>query len=139
MPIKPDNMPWITPYLTVKDADKAVEFYQEAFAFELANEPEQDDNGHIIHAELKYNTSLIMVDLEGACVFNTAKPPITSKIESPVGLYVYYANVDQQFQHALACGAKEIMEPQDMPWGDRIAKLSDLDEHSWIFATQIQT
>ena len=35
MPPKREGFGWISPSLTVKDADKAVEFYQKAFGFEL--------------------------------------------------------------------------------------------------------
>ena len=31
---KPDNMPWLTPYLTVKDAKASLAFYEQAFGFE---------------------------------------------------------------------------------------------------------
>ena len=33
-PAKPANAAWLSPYLTVKDADAAIDFYQKAFGFE---------------------------------------------------------------------------------------------------------
>lgn len=34
-PYKPENIPALFPYLTVRNAEKAVEFYEKAFGFRV--------------------------------------------------------------------------------------------------------
>ena len=63
--IKPDEYPWIVPFVNVRDPAKALAFYESALGFERANVNEQD--GKIVHAELKYRDQVVlMVVPEGA-------------------------------------------------------------------------
>src|SRR5579871_5065379 len=112
------GMTWLSPYLTVKDAAKALEFYQQAFGF-IKHLALADDNGKITHGEVKHNDAVIMFGPEGAND-NPAKAPATLKAVSPVGLYIYCEDADAQFKRAIAAGATAVREPMDAFWGDRI-------------------
>ena len=62
-PAKPDNMPWLTPCLTVKDPDASVAFYNKAFGFEKRFSMPGPD-GHTVHAEVTWRDGVIMLGPE---------------------------------------------------------------------------
>lgn len=127
--------PAIIPYLMVKDVDRAIDFYQKAFGFTLPQEPMRDQDGTASHAEMRYNDCVIMVGKEGAYGF-PHRAPRTSGIPSPISLYVYYPDIDAQYEHAIKNGATSLAAPEDMFWGDRMARLTDPDGYEWSIATQ---
>jgi uncharacterized glyoxalase superfamily protein PhnB len=132
---KHPTMPWLTPYLTVRDSVKAIEFYEEAFGFRL-REAAKGVGGAITHVEMtRHHTgALIMFGPEGASG-STVKAPVTGGFTSAVSLYVYCDDVDALFARATAAGATVGMPLQDSHWGDRLCKLIDPDGHVWNFAT----
>lgn len=132
-PARPAGTPWLSPYLVVKDADAALDFYQRAFGFEKRCAI-PGPNGKTGHAEMVWQEALIMFGPEGAC---NAKSPATSGIDSPVNLYAYCDDVDALYARATKAGAKSVLPPQEMFWGDRMCKLLDPDGHSWSFATNV--
>lgn len=131
---KPADAPWIIPYLTVKDVDQSLDFYQKAFGFEKKfSMPGQ--NGRTAHAEMVWQGSTFMLGGEGGP--NPCRTPTSSGTRSPVSLYVYCQDVDQMYKRAVAEGAKSEAQPQDMFWGDRMCSVTDPDGHSWSFATNV--
>jgi PhnB protein len=130
---KPPHYPQLMPYLTVKDADKSMQFYCEAFGF-TEHQPPMLDNGKIVHASIRLDDCVVMLGAQGA-FGSTKTTPITSGAQSPVGFYVYVANVDDFFQNAVANGAKEINAPEEMFWGDKTCCLKDINGYEWTFAT----
>jgi len=133
---RPANVPWLIPYLTVQDVDKAADFYVKAFKFE-AKELVPGEDGTTWHAELIYQDQMIMLGKENAWG-NTTKPPVSNGIESPMGLYLYTQDVDKFYQQALANEAQSVSKPEDMFWGDRMCRLKDLDGFIWSFGTHLQ-
>ena len=138
-PARPAGAPWLMPYLTVKDVDAALDFYQRAFGFEKRMAmPGADGRTH--HAEVSWKEAVIMFGPEtyhegsSAC---KAKAPATSGVDSPVGLYLYCDDVDAFHARATKAGAKSVMAPQDMFWGDRLCSVRDPDGHNWTFATNV--
>lgn len=132
---RPAKAPWITPYVMVKDVDKAVDFYEKAFGFEKL-EVVKGEHNTSLHAELQYKDHLIMFGKSGA-YGGTSKTPHESGIESPMNLYLYCENVDNFHDHALKTGAKSLDAPADMFWGDRMCRLQDPDGYIWCFATHL--
>ncbi len=126
-----EGMPWVSPYLTVRDAGAALAFYASAIGFQRRNALE--DGGRVVHAEMIYRDMVIMLGPEGA-FGGFAKAPASGGFHSPVNLYVYCEDVDNLFKRALACGARVIFPPTDMVWGERVCKLLDPDGHVWSFA-----
>lgn len=130
---RPEGVTWVSPYITVKDADRAVNFYEKAFHFEKRDMvPGQD--GTTWHAELKYKDQLLMLGKEGVWGGQTLSPQ-TSRVESPMNLYLYCEDVDAFHKHAIANGAESVGQPEDMFWGDRMCRLKDPDGYVWCFAT----
>jgi uncharacterized glyoxalase superfamily protein PhnB len=126
----------VIPYFVVKDADAAIAFYQTAFGFEKHMAMAGPD-GKTGHAELRFRDSMIM--LGPACSSSEwpHKPPVLSKVASPITLYIYCDDVDALFARATAAGAKAIKPPQDQFYGDRTCTLEDPDGYWWSFATNV--
>ena len=134
-PARPEGMPWLSPYLTVRDASAAIAFYEKAFGFKTKNVMPGPD-GKPGHVEMSWKDALIMLASEGA-FGGTCKAPATSGALSPVTLYVYCDDVDALHAKATAAGAKTAFPPTTMFWGDRLCKLTDPDGHVWNFATNV--
>ena len=132
---RPDDMPWLVPYLVVKDADKALDFYERAFGFARRNAMTGDD-GKTTHAEVVYKDQVVMFAPEGA-YGSPARAPASLGATAAVTLYVYCEDVDALCRRAEAAGAAVAMAPADMFWGDRMCSLIDPDGHAWNFATHI--
>lgn len=134
-PARPPDMPWLSPYLIVKDADAALDFYLRAFGFEKKMAI-PGPNGKAMHAEVRWHDMVVMFGPEGN-PGNTSKSPAATGIPSPVGLYVYCDDVDALYARATKAGAKGLTAPVDMFYGDRVCKLADQDGHLWSFATNV--
>jgi PhnB protein len=125
----PEGYHSVTPYLIVRNAAQAIEFYKKAFgATELMRFPGPD--GKIAHAEIKIGDSPVMLADEGA----EYKSP-QSVGESSVGLMIYVPDVDKTFNQAVSAGAKSTRAVQDQFYGDRSGNLTDPFGHKWILAT----
>src|SRR5438128_11618082 len=60
----PDGFHTLTPHLTVRDAEKAIDFYQKAFGAEVRGKNHAPDGKKIIHASLKIGDSMLMLNDE---------------------------------------------------------------------------
>lgn len=123
-----------TPYLTVKGAAEAIEFYKRAFGAEEAFRMPGPE-GKIVHAEIIIGNSHLMLADES----NNAetRAPQTLKGTSS-GVFLYVEDVDATFQQALKAGAKQNQAVEDMFWGDRFGKLTDPYGHVWMLATHVE-
>lgn len=125
----------VTAYLTVPDAQAALDYYQAAFGFEPGEAMGPD--GKILHASMTYHgTHVIMFGPESA-PWTKLKAPVTSGSEAPVGLYLYHPDVATLLKQAVAAGGELLMEPEDQFWGDRIARVKDPFGYEWTLATKV--
>jgi len=130
----PEGYHSITPYLIIKGAANAIEFYQNAFG---ATEFMRLDGpgGSVAHAELQIGDSRIMLGDE--CPDMNALAP-QSPGSSGVGICLYVENVDEIVQQAIDAGAKVQRPLTDQFYGDRSATLEDPFGHVWTVATHIE-
>lgn len=127
----PDGYHSVTPYLSIKGAAEAIEFYKRAFnATELFRLVAP--SGVIGHAEIKIGDSPIM--LADPCEEDAFRSP-QSLGGSSVGLHVYVEDVDALFDRAVDAGAKTVRPVQDQFYGDRTGTLEDPFGHVWFLAT----
>jgi len=127
----PDGYHSITPYLIIKGAAAAIDYYKEIFgAQELLRIPQPD--GKVGHAELKMGDSVIMLADEFP-EMNTVGPKTLGN--SPVGLMLYVDDVDAVFAKAVAKGATTYKDLEDQFYGDRNATIFDPFGHKWTIAT----
>jgi len=130
----PDGYRTVTPYLIVRGAAAALEFYKKAFgAKERMRLPMP--GGRIGHAEIEIGDSVIMLADEFPEM--GAKSPQTIG-GTPVGICVYVENVDARFKQAIAAGGKEEKPVIDQFYGDRSGTLADPFGHKWTLATHIE-
>ena len=123
---------WVSPYLTVRDVQSAIDFYTGSFGFKLRNSMPGPD-GKIMHAELIHNESVVMLGPE-----NHERGSFAPQGPSPVTLYIYVEKVDDVTSRAGSNGGKIVQEPTDMFWGDRTSVVIDPDGHSWMVATHVK-
>ncbi len=126
----PDGYHSVTPYLSIKGAADAIEFYKKAFgAIELFR---MDHEGKIGHAEIKIGDSPVMLADEYPEMGFVS--PITLG-GSPFGLMIYVDDVDSVFKQAIAAGGVEKKPVQDQFYGDRSGTLTDPFGHVWTVST----
>lgn len=131
----PDGYHTITPFLSVKGASAAIDFYKNAFgAVEM--ECHKMDDDRVMHAVLKIGDSLIMLAdefPEGPCRISSPK----NLKGTTTLLHIYVTNADAAFDRAVAAGATVKMPIADTFWGDRYGQLEDPFGHLWSIATHI--
>jgi PhnB protein len=127
----PDGYHAITPYLFIKGAAKALEFYQKVFGAKVRLKMD-GPNGTVGHAEIQIGDSMIM--LADECLEMDARSPQTIG-GSAVGLHLYVEDVDRTFNQAVAAGAKVARPIEDKFYGDRSGSLTDPFGHLWFVST----
>jgi PhnB protein len=129
----PSGYDGLLPYLVIRGVAQAIEFYKELFgATELTRIP-YPDGSTVMHAELQIRNSVLMLGDE-APHFGIVSPETLGG--TPVSVMFYVPDVDEVFSKAVKLGAKSLMPPADMFWGDRICKFADPFGHYWMLATQ---
>jgi PhnB protein len=127
----PEGYHSVTPYLAVRNASAALDFYQKAFgATELMRMP--DDQGRVAHAEIKIGDSPIMLADEHP-ELDFLGPE--SRGGSSVGLLIYTEDVDALFRRAMEAGATEVRPLKDEFYGDRTGTVRDPFGHVWHLST----
>lgn len=127
----PEGYHTATPYLVVRNAAQAIEYYKKALgAQELMRMPTPD--GKIGHAELRIGDSVIMLADEGDRGLSKSPQSLGG---STGGVMLYVDDVDATFQRALDGGGKVFMPLQDMFWGDRFGQFVDPFGQAWSLAT----
>ena len=130
----PDGYHSVTPYLIIKGAAKAIEFYQRAFgATELMRMNGPD--GKIGHAEIKIGDSAVMLADEAPDMGHRSPQSLGG---AGVGLMVYVDRVDEVYKRAITAGAKEVRPVKDQFYGDRSGTLQDPYGHTWTIATHVE-
>ncbi len=130
----PDGYPIVTPYLTVRDGAKAIEFYSRVFG---AKERVRmgAPGGKVGHAELDIGSSLLMLADEMPEMGTRAPPTIGG---SPVTIAVYVENVDATVARAVALGARVVKPVATQFYGDRAGLIEDPFGHAWHVATHVE-
>ncbi len=130
----PAGMHTVTPHLVCAGATDALDFYKKAFGAEETIRLAAPD-GKLIHA---------MLIIAGSPVMFTDEMPQCGAISpqtlkgTPVTIHLYVPDTDVFYNRAVAAGAKAVMPPADMFWGDRYGVLEDPWGHSWSIATHQQ-
>ena len=122
----PEGYHSITPYFTVADADRLVEFLTTAFDASMIKENRYNNN-RIQHVRMRIGSSIIMVN-ESSEVY----PVMTSQ------MHLFVDDTDASFEKALRAGAITVMEPNNRPHGDRMAGIKDPCGNIWWIATHHQ-
>lgn len=124
----------VTPYLIMRGAAKAIDYYREAFG---AVESMRLDapGGTIGHAEIRIGDSIVMLADEVPAMGFLAPESVGG---TPVSLMIYVPDVDAVFSRAIAGGGAEIKPVRDQFYGDRSGILRDPFGHLWTIATHVE-
>jgi PhnB protein len=130
----PEGYHSVTPYLYLRDAAKALNFYKRALnASELFRMPMPD--GRIGHAEIRIGDSVVMLADE-APERGVKSPQTLGGTSSGMALYV--EDCDALFKRAVEAGAKVDRPLADQFYGDRSGTVIDPFGHRWTIATHIE-
>lgn len=123
----------VTPFLMIKGAAKAIEFYKKAFDAKEISRLNAPD-GTVGHAEIEIGDSRIMV----GDVCEKMGAELSEPSTSPLTLYLYVKDVDKTAKQAEAAGGKLEKPLEDQFYGDRSGKLVDPFGFVWWLATHVE-
>lgn len=130
----PEGYHSVTPYLIIKGAAEAIEYYKKAFgATELFRMPQPD--GKIGHAEIKIGDSPIMLADEFPEMNHLGPQSLGG---TAVSILLYVDDVDTVFPRAISEGGTEQKPLEDQFYGDRSGTLKDPFGHVWTIATHTE-
>ena len=130
----PDGFHSVTPYITLKNAAEAIDFYKRAFgATERYRLPMPD--GRVGHAELLVGNSIIMLADECHETGNQSAQTLNG---SAVGFALYVEDVDKAFKKAVQAGATVKEDVENKFWGDRVGSVMDPYGHKWMILTHVE-
>jgi PhnB protein len=115
----------VTPYLTVVQAERLVQFAKDVFGA-VEKGKAIGDSGHL-HYEVQIGDSMLMC----------GGGEVVRGHERPLALHVYVSDTDAVYQRALAAGAESLAAPEDKPYGERMAGVKDLTGNTWYLATRL--
>ena len=127
--------PRLTPYLTMKDASGAIDFYKKAFGAEEPGARITDADGRIGHAQIEIGSATLYVadeHPEGG-IFGP-----TTLGGTPVRLALNVDDVDAVFARAVTEGANVLIPVADQFYGERAGRLEDPYGHVWIISTTLE-
>jgi len=124
----------LTPYLAVKDAAAAIEFYKAGLGateeFRMTG-----DDGRIGHAEIHIGDDVLYLADEFPEMAVVSPQTLGG---TPVTLHLNVTDVDATFAQAVAAGATSLREPADQFYGDRNATILDPFGHRWMLSARIE-
>jgi PhnB protein len=130
----PEGYRSVTPYLIVKGAAGAIDFYKHVFgATEIMRMA--DASGRVGHAELRIGDSILMLaDEPNSMGYRSPR----SLGGSSVSILLYLEDVDAAFERAISAGAKSLRPVVNQFYGDRSGTLEDPFGHVWTVATHVE-
>ena len=134
--ICPPGLNWVTPFLTVRDANQALDFYVNIFGFHEHQRVANRD-GKILFARITYRgcNVVILPHAPFALESHRAPAPIAAKTTSSTSLYVYCDDLEERYQRALDAQLKILLRLELRFWGDRTFRIVDPKGYIWDFAT----
>jgi uncharacterized glyoxalase superfamily protein PhnB len=130
----PARLHSVTPYLACRDADRAIEWYQQVFGARLLGDPVIMPDGHVGHAELRVGDTVFMLADEFPEERHLGPDTLGG---SSVALMIHVQDSDATFRLALAEGA-EMLRPVTVQYGARSGVIRDPFGHRWFVATAIE-
>ena len=117
------------------DCEAALRFLTEAFGF-TEHGVYRDDQGRIVHAQLKFGESFFMFGPEDDGPFSAfMTSPAAAGGRETTTLYVIVPSVAEHFEQARAAGAEIVFELKDEEYGGQSYAARDLEGHVWTFGS----
>lgn len=130
----PEGYHTVTPYLMMKRAGEAIDFYKKAFgATEIFRMEAPGDK--VGHAEIRIGDSMIMLADEYPEEGFVGPETLGG---SPISILLYVDDVDTMFAQAIEAGATELKPLTNQFYGDRSGLLRDPFGHFWTLSTHVE-
>ncbi|ELS01012.1 hypothetical protein Xen7305DRAFT_00007130 [Xenococcus sp. PCC 7305] len=123
------------PYLSVSNATEAVDFYAQVFDTSptlLLNMPD----GRVMHCEFQIGSARFFLSEE--LPEHGGSPSPSSLGATSVAIHLYVDDCDAMVAKMIENGAQILMEPTDMFWGERFARVRDPFGHEWGITKHLQ-
>lgn len=128
----------LAPYLRVKGARDAIEFYKKAFGAKTRMVMEADDKVRLMHADLIINGGELMLsDVFPEFGPAATSPPVDAKTTT-VSIHLQVDDADKWWARATGAGCATVMPLADQFWGDRFGMVKDPYGHVWSIASAIK-
>lgn len=118
--------PGVIPYLTMEDANAAVEFYERAFAAKVIGRMPGQDGKRLMHCHLEINGGALMLSDNFP---EMGLPPVRRSSSDTMQLVV--SDGDLWWNRAIKAGCKEKLPFNVAPWGDKYGQLTDPFDVTW--------
>ena len=123
------------PYLSIENAEQAIEFYTQVFSvspYMLLKMPD----GRVMHCEFRVGSARFFVSEELPEHGGTPSPKRLGA--TTVAIHLYVDDCDAMVKSMIDGGSSELMPPTDMFWGERFARVRDPFGHEWGVTTLLQ-
>jgi PhnB protein len=124
----------VTPYLAVRDAAAALDFYKRAFGAEEKMRIAGPD-GKIGHAEIKIGDAVVMLADEFPDIGFLSPHTLNG---TTLSLHLLVPNVDEVVNRAVTAGAKLERPVQHQFYGERTGTILDPFGHRWSIGTVVE-
>ncbi len=131
----PDGAQMVTPYLCIKGAAAAIDFYKKCFGATESAARVNGPDGRVGHAEIEIGGSTIMLADEHPEIGALSPASLGG---SPVMLYLRVEDVDATTAAAVAAGAKLLQPAENKFYGDRTATIEDAYGYRWTLSTHFE-
>ena len=133
--IEPTQPIQLIPYLSVHDAGAAIDFYSKAFAVDPYVRLDMPD-GRVMHCEFRFGAARLFLSDEMPEHGGTPSPHTSGA--TTVARHLYVVDCDEAVRRMVEHGGVMLMEPTDMFWGERFARVKDPFGHEWGIATLLR-
>jgi PhnB protein len=130
---RPHSATALTPFLSIRDAKKALDFYRDVFGARVTDVTEFD--GLVVHASLDFGMGWLQIG-EPSPDYGTIAAPAGEEDCYSIGLYV--ADCDAVTARAVAAGATVREEPSTFVSGDRFSSIRDPFGVRWSIMTRVE-
>lgn len=123
----------VIPYLMVRGASQAIEWYTRALGAEEVMRMPVEGGDKLMHCELRIN--------DGPVYMSDEFPEYGASLgDGPRGVTMFLGVDDADFWYnrAVEAGATVRMEIADQFWGDRFGEVVDPFGHGWAFGSSLQ-
>ncbi|HEA30993.1 MAG TPA: glyoxalase [Leeuwenhoekiella sp.] len=130
-----NNKASIIPTMRYKNAPAAIKWLCEAFGF-TKNLIVPGDNNKIVHAQLTFGNSMIMLGSENDNAFgkHVKTPQDVNGINTQTA-YIIVPEIDSHYKNAIAHGAEIVLDIKDEIHGGRGYTCRDPEGYLWNFGS----
>jgi PhnB protein len=131
----PDTPGTVVPYLIIRNAARAIDFYKHAFGAQEMYARITDSLGRVGHAEIRIGGSTIMLADEHPEIGCVSPATLGG---SPLSFVLNVPDADASVKHALAAGGTLSRPLENKFYGHRSGEITDPFGYRWTVSTKIE-